>query len=352
MIGTDRNVDRRLPAAAEVEVPFYAGLEIGVPSLPGMVEVLAEGRFDLVHVTAPGPAGRDRHADRPDHGAAGARQLAHRARRLRRPALRVAGSWSAGMDAALSLFYRQCAPGAVAQPRQRRVARPPRRRARPHRPLGPRGRHLPLRPGACATRTPTPARSRSSTSGGQTKEKGVELLADSFLRAHEARPAAAPAARRRRPRGGAACASGSATARDLPRLARRRRPAPRLRERRHLPLLQPDRHLRPGPGRGRRQRAAGGRRRRGRPDLDRRRRRDRAPLRARPGDDRGGVCCSSPTPRPGAPSSAARAWPPPGRAPGRRRWASSRTATPPCSEPAAVGGVASRLAAACCADRR
>ena len=34
VIGTDRNVDRRLPAVAEVEIPFYAGLEIGVPSLP------------------------------------------------------------------------------------------------------------------------------------------------------------------------------------------------------------------------------------------------------------------------------------------------------------------------------
>ena len=46
VIGTDRNVDRRLSAVAEVEIPFYAGLEIGVPSLPAMVEVLAEGRFD------------------------------------------------------------------------------------------------------------------------------------------------------------------------------------------------------------------------------------------------------------------------------------------------------------------
>ena len=55
MIGPDRNVDRRLSAVAEVEVPLYAGLEIGVPSLPAMVDVLAEGRFDAVHLTAPGP---------------------------------------------------------------------------------------------------------------------------------------------------------------------------------------------------------------------------------------------------------------------------------------------------------
>ena len=30
---------------------------IGVPSLPAVVDALAEGRYDVVHVTAPGPAG-------------------------------------------------------------------------------------------------------------------------------------------------------------------------------------------------------------------------------------------------------------------------------------------------------
>jgi len=57
VIGTDAGVDRRLPAAAELEMPFYEGLSLGVPGLPDMVETLAEGRYDLVHVTAPGPAG-------------------------------------------------------------------------------------------------------------------------------------------------------------------------------------------------------------------------------------------------------------------------------------------------------
>src|SRR5262245_17855881 len=55
VIGTDASVDRRLAAAAELEVPFYPGLQVGVPSLPAMVETIAEGRFDLVHVTAPSP---------------------------------------------------------------------------------------------------------------------------------------------------------------------------------------------------------------------------------------------------------------------------------------------------------
>ncbi len=57
VVGTDCAVDRRLSAAAELDVPCYAGLRIGVPSLPAVVEALAEGRYDLVHVCAPGPAG-------------------------------------------------------------------------------------------------------------------------------------------------------------------------------------------------------------------------------------------------------------------------------------------------------
>jgi glycosyltransferase involved in cell wall biosynthesis/predicted metal-dependent phosphoesterase TrpH len=57
VIGTDAGVDRRLPAAAELEVPFYEEMALGVPTLPDLFETLAEGRYDLVHVVAPGPAG-------------------------------------------------------------------------------------------------------------------------------------------------------------------------------------------------------------------------------------------------------------------------------------------------------
>ena len=57
VVGTDPNVDRRLSAVAEVDIPFYAGLKVGVPSLPAIVEALAEGRYDLVHLCSPGPAG-------------------------------------------------------------------------------------------------------------------------------------------------------------------------------------------------------------------------------------------------------------------------------------------------------
>ena len=57
VIGTDPHVDRRLSAVAEVEIPYYAGLKVGVPSLPATVDALAEGRYELLHVCAPGPAG-------------------------------------------------------------------------------------------------------------------------------------------------------------------------------------------------------------------------------------------------------------------------------------------------------
>jgi glycosyltransferase involved in cell wall biosynthesis/predicted metal-dependent phosphoesterase TrpH len=57
VIGTDADVDRRLSAVAEIDIPFYPGLKVGVPSLPAIVDALAEGRYDLVHLCSPGPAG-------------------------------------------------------------------------------------------------------------------------------------------------------------------------------------------------------------------------------------------------------------------------------------------------------
>ena len=57
VIGTDANVDRRLPAVTDVELPYYPGLTLGVPSLFAVADALTERRYDLVHVCAPGPAG-------------------------------------------------------------------------------------------------------------------------------------------------------------------------------------------------------------------------------------------------------------------------------------------------------
>jgi glycosyltransferase involved in cell wall biosynthesis/predicted metal-dependent phosphoesterase TrpH len=57
VVGTDPEVDRRLSAVAEIDVPYYPGLQIGVPSLPAAVQTLADGAFDAIHVCSPGPAG-------------------------------------------------------------------------------------------------------------------------------------------------------------------------------------------------------------------------------------------------------------------------------------------------------
>jgi glycosyltransferase involved in cell wall biosynthesis/predicted metal-dependent phosphoesterase TrpH len=57
VLGTDPDVDRRLPAVSDVQVPFYPGLSIGVPSLPATVHALAERSYEAIHVCSPGPAG-------------------------------------------------------------------------------------------------------------------------------------------------------------------------------------------------------------------------------------------------------------------------------------------------------
>jgi glycosyltransferase involved in cell wall biosynthesis/predicted metal-dependent phosphoesterase TrpH len=57
VIGTDADVDRRLSAVTEFDIPFYRGLEVGVPSVPAIVDALSDGRYELIHLCAPGPAG-------------------------------------------------------------------------------------------------------------------------------------------------------------------------------------------------------------------------------------------------------------------------------------------------------
>ena len=57
VIGTDGHVDRRLPSVTEAAVPYAGDVTVGVPGLPGVVEALSDGRYDLVHLCSPGPAG-------------------------------------------------------------------------------------------------------------------------------------------------------------------------------------------------------------------------------------------------------------------------------------------------------
>jgi glycosyltransferase involved in cell wall biosynthesis/predicted metal-dependent phosphoesterase TrpH len=186
VIGTDRNVDRRLPAVAEVEIPFYAGLEIGVPSLPAMVEALAEGHFDAVHVTAPGPAGVTaaliaRIMEMPALGSWHTELGAYAGLRSSSPELEGA------MDASLGLFYRQC--GRVLSPSpasDESLVRLGIERAAIGR--WERGVDTSRFDPGLRDAASYPGEIKVLYVGRLTREKGVELLADSFLRAREADP--------------------------------------------------------------------------------------------------------------------------------------------------------------------
>lgn len=57
VLGTDPRVDRRLPAVSEIGVPLYEGARMPVPAITDMAEAISAGSFDLIHVTSPGPVG-------------------------------------------------------------------------------------------------------------------------------------------------------------------------------------------------------------------------------------------------------------------------------------------------------
>ena len=186
VIGTDPGVDRRLPAAAELEIPFYEGMRLGVPGLPDLVEVLAEGAYDLVHVTAPGPAGI---AATLLGRVTGVPQLASYHTEL--AAYAGMRSGNDGIEAlariGLGAFYG--APKVVLSPspsadaslvglgtEQARIGR------------WERGVDLARFDPAKADRSAYPGEIKVLYAGRLTHEKGVELLAESFLRAHRADP--------------------------------------------------------------------------------------------------------------------------------------------------------------------
>jgi glycosyltransferase involved in cell wall biosynthesis/predicted metal-dependent phosphoesterase TrpH len=186
VVGTDPEVDRRLPAVAEIDVPFYPGLQIGIPSLPAAVHTLAglDGRpFDVIHVCSPGPAGIA--------GALLARALA----------LPLVGSYhtelaayagmrsgqrrlAQAMQLAVSTFYNACdivlSPSRAADEALAAMALPAERVMRWDRGVDTRRfdpclRDESLLPGAINV----------LYCGRITREKGVDLLADAFLRARE-----------------------------------------------------------------------------------------------------------------------------------------------------------------------
>jgi glycosyltransferase involved in cell wall biosynthesis/predicted metal-dependent phosphoesterase TrpH len=186
IVGTDPGVDRRLPAAAELEIPFYEGMSLGVPGLPDLVEMLADGCYDLVHVTAPGPAGiaatlMNRITGVPLIASYHTEIATYAGMRTEDPTL------EALTRAGLGAFY--TAPGAVLSPSPSADASVVALGADPAR-LGRWERGVDVErfdPGK-ADREAFPGEIKILYAGRLTREKGVDLLAESFLRAHESDP--------------------------------------------------------------------------------------------------------------------------------------------------------------------
>ncbi len=186
IVGTDPGVDRRLPAAAELEIPFYEGMTLGVPGLPDLVETLAEGSYDLIHVTAPGPAGiaatlMSRITGVPLLASYHTEIAAYAGMRSEDGAL------EALTRAGLGAFY--SAPAAVLSPSPSADASvialgaDPLRLGRWERGVD-TGRFDPAK----ADRDAFPGEVKVLYAGRLTCEKGVDLLAEAFLRAHAADP--------------------------------------------------------------------------------------------------------------------------------------------------------------------
>ena len=187
VIGTDPNVDRRLSAVAEVDIPFYSGLKVGVPSLPAVVEALSEGRYDLLHLCSPGPAGiaaalTGRILELPTAGSYHTELAAYA--RLRAGE----GPIALGMQLVLSAFYGQCevvlSPSLASDARLRELGIPAERIGRWDRGVD-TARFRPQRRDAARF---DPAHITVLYAGRLTREKGVDLLADAFLEAHRREP--------------------------------------------------------------------------------------------------------------------------------------------------------------------
>src|SRR6266536_4038108 len=186
VVGTDANVDRRLSAVAEVDIPFYAGLKVGVPSLPAIVETLAEGRYDLVHLCSPGPAGvaaaiTARVMDLPVLGSYHTELAAYAGLRATDPKLEFIAR------AAIAAFYGQCRVVLSPSPASDEVLRG---MGIDSERLGRWDRGVDIERFSPAKRDPKglPGELTVLYAGRLTREKGAELLADAFLAARERDP--------------------------------------------------------------------------------------------------------------------------------------------------------------------
>jgi glycosyltransferase involved in cell wall biosynthesis/predicted metal-dependent phosphoesterase TrpH len=186
VIGTDPRVDRRLPTVAEVDVPFYPGLRVGVPSIPELAETLSHPGYDLIHVASPGPAGVAATAiahiaGTPIVGSYHTELAAYAGIRSGDARLEV------GARVALRLFCRQCSIVLSPSPsadeslaglgvERTRVAR------------WVRGVDLDLYDPALRDSAAYPGEIKVLYAGRMAMEKGIDLLAESFLRARERDP--------------------------------------------------------------------------------------------------------------------------------------------------------------------
>jgi glycosyltransferase involved in cell wall biosynthesis/predicted metal-dependent phosphoesterase TrpH len=217
VVATDPEVDRRLSAVSEIEVPYYPGLRIGVPSLSAAVKTLAEGNFDALHVCSPGPAGIAgallAHAlGLPLVGSYHTELTAYAKLRADDPSIAVA------MGMAVSTFYNACdlvlSPSPASDRALESIGMPSEKVLRWDRGVDASRFEPALRDEALAASwslgadgraigSTHHARSLSRPSGSATviekpvnvlyagritREKGAELLADAFLAARERNP--------------------------------------------------------------------------------------------------------------------------------------------------------------------
>ena len=186
VIGTDRNVDRRLAAVADVEIPHYPGMAIGVPSLPAAVEAIADGRYDLIHVCSPGPSGvaaalLARAMEIPLVGSYHTELAAYAGLRSGDPALEMTAQM------VVAAFYSQCrivlSPSGAADEALAELGIGSDRVVRWDRGVD-TGRFDPALRDALSL----PGELSVLYAGRISKEKNIDLLADAFTLAHERDP--------------------------------------------------------------------------------------------------------------------------------------------------------------------
>ena len=186
VIGTDPGVDRRLPAVAEVEIPYYEELRVGVPSIPALVETLTGGGYELIHVASPGPAGLaaalvGRIAGVPCVGSHHTELVAYAGLRSGSEPITEA------MRLIMALLYGQCelvlSPSSAADRSLAELGVPPER-------VGRWSRGVDTARFDPGLRDPSayPGEVKLLYAGRQSREKGVELLAEAFLAARERDP--------------------------------------------------------------------------------------------------------------------------------------------------------------------